>query len=70
MTKQEVLAAIAEEREYQDAKYGGAAHDKKHKYYEWKDFIIIQIVNLNEQNFKERMIKIAALASAALESLE
>lgn len=64
-----VFAAVDAERERQDAKWGGAAHDDRHTEGDWRDFLYsyVQCPNIDD---RERFVKIAALAVAALESID
>ena len=74
-----VLSEVASERWRQDQRWGGPAHDDAHSYEEWQDFIDHQVAAanleiLNEtdaeaaQMWRRRMVKIAALAIAAVQS--
>jgi hypothetical protein len=71
----DVLIAIAEERQAQDAQWGGPKHDDKHGGWDWLLFVERQLrkagsaqeTSLPEQ-LEARFVKIAALAIAALES--
>lgn len=66
-----VLALVAEERQRQNAQWGGEEHDDGHDYYDWRKFILKQL-NLTfpgDDEELERFVKIAALATAAAESI-
>lgn len=71
-----IFGEITRERASQDEEWGGATHDDSHERYEWAVFIRKQN-NLGEQaayystkaeEFESRMVKVAALALAAIES--
>lgn len=73
-TLSNVLYAVLAERKRQDMQWGGPAHDDTHSAWDWADYIRKQ-ADLAEQpvaqppgQFRERMVKIAALAFAAIES--
>ncbi len=68
----QVFEDIREERQKQDARWGGAAHDDKHDADNWCDYIQRQIVKWEdeEQSDREMFVKIAALAVAAVESID
>lgn len=64
---------IAEERERQDAKWGGADHDDGHAPADWRAFIEKKLAQANAEpispvEYRRRMIQVAALAVAAIES--
>lgn len=67
-----VLAEVAEERKYQDTRWGGADHDDVHENEEsWLRYITEYATaqdRAREYNFRKRMVKVAALAVAAIES--
>lgn len=77
-----VLEAIQAERVRQDAQWGGPEHDDTHNLFDWVDFIVAQAEKFGQQTLargeaywatpdaRQRLVKIAALAVAALESLE
>ncbi len=78
-----ILEEIKEERVHQNKKWGGADHDDLHGPYEWVAFIttyigqsIQDIVNengnyqLNLRTFRYNMVKVAALAVAAIEAVD
>jgi predicted glycoside hydrolase/deacetylase ChbG (UPF0249 family) len=66
------LEAINQERERQIEQWGGPEHDDTHGVWEWFNLIYRQIAKAAKepQDFRIRMIKIAALAIAAAESAE
>lgn len=65
-----ILNEIRAERKRQDAKWGGPDHDDKHHPGQWLDFIMRfwNKANNPSEPFRYRMIQIAALAVAAIES--
>lgn len=71
------FSLIAEERAAQDEQWGGGEHDKEHTTEEWLTYITKQLNYAAIANrigrgdeVKERLVKIAALAVAALEASE
>jgi hypothetical protein len=76
MNKVEIFTKIEQEREKQDLQWGGALHDDEHSLEDWIDFIDAQINRAEECEStnllcaRERLIKVAALAVAAIESLD
>jgi len=69
MTYQEkIIEEILAEREYQDHKWGGDAHDDSHSSIDWVAFITKHLGRAVEGNtFRQQMVKVAALAVAAAE---
>lgn len=67
-----ILQEIEDERSKQDAKWGGPSHDDTHTVYEWGLFIHQQIQRYDKErsNFRSSMVRIAALAVAAIESYD
>jgi len=73
-----VFAEIAVERNRQDAKWGGPDHDDGHGWHEWIDYIIEHAGKAysayNDEasyaNGRRRYIEVAALAVAAVESMD
>ena len=65
-----LIREITDERRRQDAQWGGPSHDDTHIWLDWRDFIQIQLNKALSSTARERCIKIAALAIAAIESLE
>lgn len=67
-----VLDEVAAERRRQDQLWGGEAHDDRHTPYDWFTYLQKQLnrfrVHKNWSDKRERLIKIAALAVAAIES--
>lgn len=84
--KQAVLTDIIAERGRQDAQWGGPPHDDDHSPDEWLEFIEHQVdaahaligAGSEDENgepngdarYRQRLVKIAALAVAAIESLD
>ena len=73
MSRVVIFAEIAQERTAQDEQWGGKAHDDSHERFEWLDWIHKQErlafdVFYKPADFERRMVKIAALAIAAIES--
>lgn len=68
----DVLADVLEERSRQDAQWGGAAHDDEHTTSDWMNFIVKQTAFWfsGYGGSRERLVKIAALAVAAIEMLD
>lgn len=75
MSKQDIWRGILQERERQDLKWGGPKHDDKHGLHDWVAFIIKHLGKavtwpINRSVFRRQMIRVAALAIAALEWLD
>lgn len=78
--QEEVFAEVAREREAQDYQWGGPKHDDEHVGQDWCDFIAKQLkdARLADRNpthakkgqYRRRMVKVAALAIAAIESYD
>lgn len=73
----DILQDILKERAAQDAKWGGPDHDDQHDPEEWLDLIEEQVDHANvligsstDEEYRKRLAKIAALAVAAIESLD
>ncbi len=64
----QVFREIEAERVRQDAKWGGPAHDDEHTFADWIDYIKEHTNNARFKGFRIEMVKIAALAIAAIES--
>lgn len=74
----DVYAHIKAERARQDAQWGGTAHDDTHDPAEWVKFLDKQLTAADaltptvqageDEAYRERLVKIAALAVAAIES--
>lgn len=80
---EEILQEIREERKHQDAKWGGPAHDDEHSMYVWVGFISYYLgqslssaikeygsVKHRYQIFRYHMVKVAAIAVAAVQSID
>lgn len=66
-----IIAEIHAERDRQDLIWGGPEHDDTHVVAEWMDFIDDQVNWFHSQGRgRERLIKIAALALAGIESID
>lgn len=67
-----VFDEVRAEREAQDAQWGGPEHDDEHSPEDWMDFIELQIAKFRatDEDVRERLIKIAALAVAGVEALD
>lgn len=73
-----VLSEIREERERQDEEWGGPKHDDTHDALDWHEFIEYQCdrfyrscsSSTSERPDRSRLVKVAALAIAALESID
>lgn len=66
-TRTKVLHEVAAERKYQDKKWGGPSHDDMETQEKWLEYIA-QYSNKADVDFRTRMVKVAALAVAAIES--
>ena len=64
------IADVLAERARQDAQWGGPSHDDQHDPVDWSHFIEEQAYWGREQDPRRRFIKIAALAVAAIESID
>lgn len=62
-----IYAEITGERQYQDKKWGGADHDDKQSQTEWMNDIA-GYLNHTTYDFRTRMVKVAALAVAAIQA--
>jgi len=70
--REKVYAEIDKERAYQDGKWGGTSFDDTQTEQDWEKYIKEYSQGEGRaagRAFRERMIKTAALAVAALESL-
>lgn len=73
----QVLDDVARERLAQDAQWGGPAHDDQHSVDDWSSFIDYQLSFIwypakepTPAEIRARLVKVAALAIAAVESLD
>jgi hypothetical protein len=66
----DILDALMIVREKQDKKWGGPEHDDGHRRMEWVRMIIQEAdkFSLNQAEFVETMLEVAALAFAAIQS--
>jgi hypothetical protein len=68
-----IFQAIATEREYQDERWGGPQHDDTHSAHDWVAYIVKYLGNwqawptFSVYDFRRSMVKVAALAVAAIE---
>lgn len=66
-----IVAEIHAERDRQDAQWGGVEHDDCHSSSDWMDFIDHQLDRWHEEGeARVRLIRIAALAIAGIESID
>jgi hypothetical protein len=67
-----VLIDIAQERMEQDKKWGGPEHDDKHGHQDWQNFIAYHTWKATQdgtsEQFRKQMVRVAALAVAAIDS--
>lgn len=68
MSRESIYRDIDDERAAQDAKWGGLKHDDTHAREDWRAFILEQVGAYNASTFRRQMIRVAALAVAAVES--
>lgn len=68
-----IVIEVCRERARQDEKHGGPAHDDTHTLNDWRRYITVRLPTVhyvpNKENRKD-LIEIAALAVAAVESLD
>lgn len=71
MDDQDFFQAVSAERARQDKQWGGAEHDDTHDVIDWARFMDYQLnqMVMFPDTARERLIKVAALALAAAESL-
>jgi hypothetical protein len=67
-----VIAQVIQERRMQDRQWGGSHHDDSHDLIDWIQYMGYQATHIKsgDPKYRERLIKIAALAVAAIESLD
>lgn len=71
LNRKTIYDEIDNEREYQDKKWGGTSFDDAQTEQQWIEYIKqYAIGQRGSNNFRERMIKVAALAVAAIESYD
>jgi hypothetical protein len=63
----QVMQDIAVERDTQDRQWGGASHDDTHVMADWHQYINYQS---DLMECRDRLVKIAALAIAAIDSID
>jgi len=63
-----VIRDVNAERQRQDEQWGGPEHDDTHIYSDWLRYIAYQSEQAKFESARERLIKIAALALAGIES--
>ena len=69
--REDILDEIKAERMEQDKQWGGPSHDDHHTTTDWMRYITYQAQqSVNPNEFRERMVKVAALAVAAIESYD
>lgn len=62
---------IGDERDRQDRKWGGPQHDDQHSHYDFCNFIIERLVGDKFTHHpRKTLVQVAALAVAAVESLD
>lgn len=68
----DVAAEIAMERALQDHQWGGPEHDDQHTPHDWAQYIHNQLSMMfhREGEERDRFIKVAALATAAVQSID
>ncbi len=66
----DIFEEIKAERKRQDAQWGGADHDDSHSFDDWLRYIQRQSERFRSDHKRARFVKIAALAVAALESID
>lgn len=65
------LVDVLAERGLQDEQWGGPEHDDGHTLVDWRDFIVKQADrSVSSCDARARLVKVAALALAAIESLD
>lgn len=76
-TLHRALRRVEMEREYQDRRWGGAEHDQQHRGFDWVAFTVDYLGRASRAaergdhfEFQRQMIKVAALAVAAVQSSE
>ena len=75
-----IFEEIEQERELQDKQWGGITHDDNHSFSDWIAFIVKHLgkavldykqpAEVREGRFRYQMIRIAALAIAAIQATE
>ncbi len=71
---QNTIDDILVERAFQGQQWGGAANDDKKDWYDWRGLIYKQLTALSMEGTdharRDRLVKVAALAVAAIESMD
>lgn len=72
MSRAIIYEQVDAERAQQDAQWGGGAHDDGHTPAEWATYIHYQMrrFTFDDSDARARLVKVAALAVAAIESLD
>ena len=74
MDRQSIFAEIQDERARQDEKWGGPDHDDGHTSHDWIAYIVRHMGKgmypAGPSVFRRQMIRVAALAVAAVESID
>lgn len=72
MSNESILHEIYTERRKQDEQWGGAHHDDQHGWYDWIRLMEMQAFKMSDgcADMRERFVKMAALAVAAVESID
>jgi hypothetical protein len=73
--RENIYDEISAERDYQDRQWGGPAHDDKHGSHDWVAYLNVYLGNavkadkwaFDAKLYRKAMIKVAALAVAAVE---
>ncbi len=67
-----IFEEILWERKRQDEQWGGARNDEKNSRNDWVSYIVYQLgkSTYGGEKFREAMVKVAALALAAIESYD
>lgn len=69
-----IFAEITTERQMKDFQWGGPKHDDTHDPPDWQLFISKQLNQADDyhgvRNYRDRLVKIAALAIAAIQSFD
>ena len=67
-----IFCEILDERNRQDEKWGGPEHDDTHTVAHWREFILDTLNRqyIGQLDYRECMVRVAALAVAAIESYD
>jgi len=66
-----VMGDVLAERTFQDEQWGGPEHDDGHTLADWRDYIVKQADrSVSSCDARACLVKVAALALAAIESLD